>query len=181
MTTINKATLGGGCFWCIEAVFKRIKGVNEVYSGYAGGANKNTANYKDVCRGDSGHAEVVQITYDESKLKYYDLLTVFFNSHDPTTLNRQGNDQGHQYRSIIFYHNEQQRLIAVDLIKELSKSYKNPIVTEIVQFQDFYKAENYHQDYYDNNKNEGYCKVVIKPKLEKIVKLFKDKLKQEIK
>ncbi|CAD8075584.1 unnamed protein product [Paramecium sonneborni] len=181
MTTINQATLGGGCFWCIEAVFKSIKGVNEVYSGYAGGANKNTANYKDVCRGDSGHAEVVQIIYDESKLKYYDLLKVFFHSHDPTTLNRQGNDQGHQYRSIIFYHSEQQKLIAVDLIKELQRSYKNPIVTEIVEFQQFYKAENYHQNYYFNNKKEGYCKVVIKPKLEKIISLFKDKIKEEIK
>ncbi|CAD8066139.1 unnamed protein product [Paramecium sonneborni] len=179
MNILNKATFGGGCFWCIEAIFRRIQGVSQIYSGYSGGALKSTANYNDVCNGDTGHAEVVQVIFDQNKVQYKDLLYIFFASHDPTTLNRQGDDEGEQYRSVIFYHNQQQKTIAHDLIKELQKEYKNPIVTEIIEFQEFYMAEDYHQSYYDNNQKDGYCKVVISPKIEKIIKKYKTQLKPE--
>ncbi|CAD8174113.1 unnamed protein product [Paramecium octaurelia] len=179
MNIINKATLGGGCFWCIEAVYRRIQGVTEVYSGYSGGALKSTANYKDVCKGNTGHAEVVQVLFDQNKVDYKDLLYIFFASHDPTTLNRQGNDEGEQYRSIIFYHNEQQKAMVNEVIKEVQKEYKNPIVTQVVEFKEFYKAEDYHQGYYDSNPNEGYCRAVISPKIKKIIQKYQTSLKPE--
>ncbi|CAD8149501.1 unnamed protein product [Paramecium octaurelia] len=179
MNILNKATFGGGCFWCIEAVYRRIEGVAEAYSGYSGGAESTTANYKDVCKGSTGHAEVVQVIFDQNKVDYKDLLHIFFASHDPTTLNRQGEDKGEQYRSVIFYHSEEQLALANEVIKELQKEYENPIVTQLIKFQEFYKAEDYHQGYYDINQNEGYCKMVISPKIEKIVKKYKTQLKPE--
>lgn len=166
------ATFGTGCFWCTEAVFQRIEGVVKVESGYSGGSVPNPT-YEAVCTGKTGHAEVCQITYDPEQITYGKLLTVFWKTHDPTTLNRQGNDVGTQYRSVIFYHNEDQRTIAEAYKKELieKKAYKDPIVTEIAPFKKFYKAENYHQNYYNNNSSQPYCSFVIAPKLEKLEKI----------
>jgi len=174
------ATLGGGCFWCLEAVYKELKGVQSVESGYAGGHVQNPT-YKQVCTGNTGHAEVVQIHYNPEQISYKDLLNVFFTIHDPTTLNRQGADIGTQYRSVIFYHNETQREIAESSIKELEQKdlWANPIVTEIKPFQKFFRAEEYHQDYYINNSNQPYCQVVIAPKITKFRKKFLDQLKQQ--
>jgi len=174
------ATLGGGCFWCLEAVYKELKGVQSVESGYAGGHVQNPT-YKQVCTGNTGHAEVVQIHYNPEQISYKDLLNVFFSIHDPTTLNRQGADIGTQYRSVIFYHNETQREIAESSIKELEQKdlWANPIVTEIKPFQKFFRAEEYHQDYYINNSNQPYCQVVIAPKITKFRKKFLDQLKQQ--
>ncbi|MDH7603571.1 MAG: peptide-methionine (S)-S-oxide reductase MsrA [Melioribacter sp.] len=173
------ATLGEGCFWCSEAIFQRIKGVIKVESGYSGGNFPNPS-YEDVCTGKTGHAEVVQITFDPSIISYKELLEIFFSTHDPTTLNRQGADVGTQYRSVIFYHNDEQRKIAEKLKEELNKSkiWENPIVTEISPFKNFYKAEDYHQNYYNNNSYQPYCSFVISPKLEKLKKYFKNKLKK---
>jgi len=172
------ATFGSGCFWCTEAVFQRLKGVEDVKSGYSGGDVENPT-YQQVCNGNTGHAEVIQITYDPSVISFEELLEVFWKTHDPTTLNRQGNDVGTQYRSVIFYHTSQQKELAELYKKKLdaAKVYNNPIVTEIYPFRKFYPAENYHQDYYDNNSNQPYCSFVITPKLEKFEKVFKDKLK----
>jgi peptide-methionine (S)-S-oxide reductase len=172
------ATFGSGCFWCTEAVFQRLEGVLKVESGYAGGDIPNPT-YKQVCTGETGHAEVTQITYDPRKVSFDELLEVFWKTHDPTTLNRQGADVGTQYRSVIFYHNDKQKELAEKYKKELDASgaWKNPIVTEIAPFKAFYKAENYHQDYYDNNKMQPYCMFVIAPKLDKFEQVFKDKLK----
>ncbi len=182
MTTTSsgpqKATFGGGCFWCTEAIFLGLKGVSKVQSGYAGGTVKNPT-YKQVCTGTTGHAEVIQITYDPAQVSYEDLLEVFWNTHDPTTLNRQGADEGTQYRSVIFYHNEEQKRIAEQYKKQLAAShvYSDPIVTEIKPLTDFYVAEDYHQNYFALNQQAGYCQYVIRPKVEKFKKHFASKLK----
>jgi len=172
------ATFGGGCFWCTEAIFERVKGVQSVVSGYSGGHVPNPT-YKQVTSGTTGHAEVVQISYDPAEVSYLDLLEIFFRTHDPTTLNRQGADVGTQYRSIVLYHNEEQRAIAMDVIKQLDQEeiWQDPIVTTVESFKAFYDAEEYHQEYYENNPNVGYCRVVITPKVDKFEKLFRDKLK----
>ncbi|TAH27369.1 MAG: bifunctional methionine sulfoxide reductase B/A protein [Cytophagales bacterium] len=176
--TTETITLAGGCFWCIEAIFEELKGVSKVESGYSNGNTKNPT-YKQVCTGTTGYAEVVQITYNKSIILLEQILEVFFALHDPTTLNRQGADVGTQYRSGIFYQNEEQRKIALKVIETLNKNnaFDNPIVTEINQIKDFYKAENYHQEYYELNKEQPYCKAVIKPKMDKLHKIFAEKLK----
>lgn len=178
-TEFQKATFGSGCFWCTEAIFENLKGVHSVESGYAGGHVLNPT-YEEVCTGTTGHAEVTQITYDPSVISYDELLEVFWKIHDPTTLNRQGNDIGPQYRSVIFYHNDEQKQLAEEYKEELDKSgaWDNPIVTEISPLTNYFHAENYHQEYYANNPNQGYCAFVIAPKLEKFKKVFKDKLKK---
>jgi len=175
---LQVATFGAGCFWCTEAVFLNVKGVSKVVSGYEGGKVKNPT-YREVCTGETGHAEVTQITYDPSKVSFEDLLEVFWNTHDPTTLNRQGADEGTQYRSVVFYQNEEQKKIAEAYKKQLEAShvYKNPIVTEITPASTFYQAEDYHQNYYELNPNQGYCQYVIRPKVEKFRKQFASKLK----
>ncbi len=172
------ATFGGGCFWCTEAIFRSLKGVETVESGYSGGKTKNPT-YQEVCTGETGHAEVIQITFDPKLIDFRELLEVFWETHDPTTLNRQGADRGTQYRSAIFYHSLQQKEIAEKYKEELTKEkvFNGPIVTEITPFDKFYKAENYHQDYFANNRSQGYCQMVIVPKIEKFRKIFKDKLK----
>lgn len=174
---IDTATFGAGCFWCVEAIFKELKGVKSIISGYSGG-NVENPTYEQVCSGKTGHAEVCQITFDSNIISFKELLEVFWQTHDPTTLNRQGNDVGTQYRSVIFYHNESQRNIAEFYKEELNKSgaFNSPIVTEIVKFNKFFPAENYHQDYYSNNVYQPYCQFVVKPKLEKFKKAFKEKL-----
>lgn len=175
----EKATFGGGCFWCTEAQFQYLDGVTKVESGYAGGTVANPT-YEEVCSGTTGHAEVIQVTYDPAKLTYEELLEAFWESHDPTQLNRQGNDVGTQYRSVIFYHNEDQHKKAEFYKEKLQKSgaYDKPVVTEIAALPTFYKAENYHQDYYNLNGSQPYCSYVIRPKLEKFKKVFKEKLKK---
>lgn len=172
------ATFGGGCFWCTEAIFTSLKGVETVESGYSGGKTKNPT-YQEVCTGETGHAEVIQITFDPKVISFRELLEVFWETHDPTTLNRQGADRGTQYRSAIFYHSTEQKEIAEKYKAELNKEnvFNGPIVTEITPFDKFYKAENYHQDYFANNKSQGYCQMVIVPKIEKFRNIFKDKLK----
>ena len=172
------ATFGGGCFWCTEAVFKELKGVKSVTSGYAGGDVTNPS-YKEVTSGRTGHAEVIEIEYDSTQVSYSELLEVFFATHDPTTLNRQGADVGTQYRSVIFYHNDQQKKIAEEVVDQLNTEnvFNKPVVTEISPWTNFFKAEKYHQDYYANNPTQGYCQFVIVPKLNKFRKIFKDKLK----
>jgi len=172
------ATLGSGCFWCSEAVFEGLKGVNYVESGYSGGFVKNPS-YSEVCKGSTGHAEVIQIHFDPSQINYRDILEVFFKTHDPTTINQQGADIGTQYRSVIFYHNQTQKTIAEKLIQELSLSsrFDKPIVTQISPFTSFYKAEEYHQDYFAKNPNASYCTNVIRPKIEKFKKKNSDQLK----
>ena len=173
------ATFAGGCFWCTEAVFLEINGVKSVKSGYIGGKTINPT-YKDMCNGDTGHAEAIQIEFDSSKISFGELLEVFFATHDPTTLNRQGNDSGTQYRSEIFYHNELQKNTAEAYIALLTKenTFGKPIVTVISTATKFYEAEDYHQNYYNQNQTQGYCSYVITPKVEKVRKLFKDKLKK---
>lgn len=180
ITTIDTATVGGGCFWCTEAQFQILDGVVSVQSGYSGGTIKNPS-YKEVCMGITGHAEVIQVAYDTTKLNYADILKAFFESHDPTQLNRQGNDVGTQYRSVIFYHSPEQKRIAEQIKSELDASgaYSSKVVTEISPYTVFYKAEDYHQNYFNDNKEEGYCQFVIAPKLEKFKKVFRDKLKQK--
>ncbi|MGD2157051.1 MAG: peptide-methionine (S)-S-oxide reductase MsrA [Anaerolineales bacterium] len=172
------ATLGGGCFWCLEAIYEQIKGVEQVISGYSGGHISNPS-YEQVCTGRTGHAEVVQIHYDPKVINYREMLEVFFSIHNPTTLNRQGTDVGPQYRSIILYHNEEQKDIAEQVIKELeySEIWQDPIVTELEQLEVFYQAEDYHQEYYQRNPNQSYCQVVISPKVAKFRQRFLDKLK----
>ena len=172
------ATFGGGCFWCVEAIFERVQGVHEVVSGYSGGTVGNP-DYKMVTSGTTGHAEVVQITFNPEVVSYLELLEIFFLTHDPTTLNRQGADVGTQYRSIVLYHNEQQNKLARKVIQELESEaiWSDPIVTAVEAFDQFYSAEAYHQEYFENNSNQGYCRLVITPKLEKFEKVFKEKLK----
>lgn len=175
---LETATLGGGCFWCVEAVFLDLKGVHEAVSGYAGGQVANPS-YEQVCTGKTGHAEVVQIKFDPDVISYEELLEVFWRTHDPTTLNRQGADVGPQYRSVIFYHNEEQKAIAEKSKAETDASdlWPNPIVTEISPLNRFYKAEQYHQDYYENNATQPYCRMVIDPKLAKFRQEFTDRLR----
>ncbi|MCC7232470.1 MAG: peptide-methionine (S)-S-oxide reductase MsrA [Bacteroidia bacterium] len=177
----DTATFGAGCFWCTEAQFQLLNGIISVTSGYSGGNVKNPS-YREVCTGRTGHAEVSQIVYDTSKISYEELLEAFWKAHDPTQLNRQGNDTGTQYRSVIFYHNEKQRLLAEQYKKLLDASgaFDAPIVTEIVPFTAFYKAEDYHQNYFNENGEQPYCRFVVAPKVEKFKKVFKGKLKDEI-
>ncbi len=176
---LEKATFGSGCFWCSEAVFERVEGVKEVESGYAGGTVKNPT-YEQVCSGTTGSAEVIQINYDADIITYDELLEIFWKTHDPTTLNQQGNDVGTQYRSVIFYHNDEQKKKAEEYKKSLDESgaWNDPIVTEIALYNNYTKAEDYHQNYYENNPNQVYCSFIIGPKIEKFEKVFKDKLKQ---
>ena len=177
---MDTATFGAGCFWCTEAVFKILKGVYKVTSGYSGGHKENPT-YEEVCTGTTGHAEVTQIEFNPEEIKFDELLEVFWRTHDPTTLNRQGADVGTQYRSVIFYHNESQKKIAEYYKEKLGqeKIWDDPVVTEITEFTKFYPAEDYHQDYYANNPNQGYCAFVITPKVEKFKKLFASKLKEK--
>ena len=179
-TTTATATLANGCFWCTEAIFEQLDGVISATSGYTDGQVKNPT-YKQVCTGETGHAEALQIVYDPAKISFDELLEVFWETHDPTTLNRQGGDVGTQYRSGIYFHNEEQKLKAEKYKAELDKSgaFNNPVVTEIKPFSEFYAAENYHQQYYENNGNNNpYCSMVIRPKVDKFRKVFKDKLKK---
>jgi peptide-methionine (S)-S-oxide reductase len=183
MTTtknLDTITLGAGCFWCVEALFQQLRGVHSVVSGYSGGHVKNPS-YKEVCTGSTGHAEVCQVTYDPSIISFNEILEVYWKTHDPTTLNRQGGDVGTQYRSVIFYHNEEQRKIAEEMKKKLdeAKIWNKPVVTQIEAFSNFYKAEDYHQEYYFNNTSQPYCTAVITPKLEKFKKVFSLKLKEK--
>lgn len=175
---LETATFGAGCFWCVEAVFQKLKGVESVVSGYMGGNVKNPT-YRQVCTGDTGHAEVIQIKFNPDIISYEDLLKVLWHSHDPTTLNRQGNDVGTQYRSVIFYHSPEQKEIAEHSKSETNKSglWKDPIVTEITPAETFYSAEDYHQNYFNDNSYQPYCSFVIAPKVKKLEKEFKEKLK----
>ncbi len=180
MSQLATITLAGGCFWCTEAVFKRLRGVVAVKSGYAASEVANPS-YKQVCTGKTGAAEGIQITYDPALISYETLLNVFWNTHDPTTLNRQGNDAGTQYRSAIYYHNDEQKQIALasKAALEQAGTYRNPVVTEITAFTNFYPAEEYHDDYYDNNRSQGYCMVIIDPKIKKLLKTYGNELKEE--
>lgn len=175
---LDTATFGAGCFWCVEAIFQQIKGVKSVKSGYTGGHIKNPS-YKEVCSGTTGHAEVAQIIFNPDTVSFTKLLEVFFQTHDPTTLNKQGADVGTQYRSAIFYHSQEQKETAENVIEKLTDEniFGKPIVTEVTKIGDFYPAEDYHQDYYYNNSEQGYCRIVITPKLEKFKKVFSDLVK----
>ncbi|MBL7876132.1 MAG: peptide-methionine (S)-S-oxide reductase MsrA [Cyclobacteriaceae bacterium] len=179
MKDIEVATLGSGCFWCTEAFFLRVKGVESVVSGYSGGKIKSPT-YREVCSGLTGHAEVIQVKFDPSIISYTEVLEIFWNTHDPTTLNKQGADEGTQYRSVVFYHNETQKKLAEEYKAQLDQSgiFNRPIVTEISPFTVFYPAEEYHQNYYALNPNQGYCQYVIRPKVEKFNKQYADKLKK---
>lgn len=179
LTGMDTITLGAGCFWCVEAVFTELKGVKSVTSGYMGGHVKNPS-YREVCNGTTGHAEVAQLTYDPKEITFDEILEVFWQTHDPTTLNRQGADVGTQYRSAIFYHTDEQRRIAEEYKAKLDASgaFRAPIVTEITAASTFFPAEDYHQDYYALNGEQGYCQMVIRPKLDKFRKVFADKLKK---
>lgn len=174
------ATFGGGCFWCTEAIFDRVDGVIKAVSGYSGGETQNPS-YDQVCSGATGHAEVIQVTYNPDIISYLELLEIFFKTHDPTTLNQQGMDRGTQYRSIVLYHNNEQKEQAAEIINELNKAkiWRDPIVTEIVPYEAFYSAEAYHQEYFENNTKQMYCQMVIVPKIEKFEKLFSSKLKRK--
>ncbi|QJD98457.1 peptide-methionine (S)-S-oxide reductase MsrA [Mucilaginibacter robiniae] len=178
---IQKATFGGGCFWCTEAIFQTIHGVQSVVSGYTGGQTENPT-YMEVCNGDTGHAEVIEIEYDADQVSFDDLLLVFFKTHNPTTLNQQGNDVGTQYRSAVFYHNEEQKQQAEAMIKRLTDEqvFDKPIVTQIVPAEEFYKAEDYHQNYFVDNPMKPYCAFVIQPKMNKFAKEFTEKIKTEL-
>jgi len=176
---LQVATLAGGCFWCLEAVFDELKGVESVESGYAGGHVPNPT-YRQVCDGDTGHAEVVQVTFDPQVISYHDLLTIFFAIHNPTTLNRQGADVGPQYRSAIFYHDDDQKAVAEQVIKEIDSAgiWDAPLVTEVAPYENFYIAEDYHQEYFANNPFQPYCMAVVAPKVAKFRKQFVDRLKK---
>ena len=176
MTNIQIATFGGGCFWCIEAVIQRLKGVENIASGFSDGQIKNPA-YREVCTGRTGHAEVVQVTFDADVISYHDLITIFMTSHDPTTINAQGADKGTQYRSTILYHDETQKEIATQVFKEVQEVYTQSIVTDLKPFVVFYNAEEQHQNYYNNNQEAGYCRAVIDPKIAKLRNKYADKLK----
>ncbi len=177
---LEVATFANGCFWCTEAVFERVKGVEKVVSGYSGGTVENPT-YKQVCTGQTGHAEAVQMTFDPDRVTYADLLEIFWKTHDPTTLNQQGPDFGTQYRSAVFYHNEEQKKTAEAYKQQLdeSKTFKRPIVTEITEYSNFYQAENYHQDYFELNGRQPYCRQQISPKIKKFNRMFRDKLKDK--
>ena len=174
--TTEIATLAGGCFWCLEAIYDDLRGVVSVESGYSGGAVPNPS-YQAVCTGATGHAEVVQVTFDPDVLSFEELLTVFFSIHDPTTLNRQGADVGTQYRSAIFYHSAEQKATAEKVLAEIASEWKDPVVTEVTEFETFYVAEDYHQEYFANNPNQPYCRAVVGPKVQKFRKKFKPQLK----
>ena len=174
------ATLGGGCFWCTEAVFQEVKGVEKVVSGYAGGNAPGKPTYREICSGLTGHAEVIQITFDSNIISFEDILVIFMTTHDPTTLNRQGADRGTQYRSVIYYHNDQQHKIADEVLTQIQAYYDYKIVTELSTLPTFYEAEQEHQNYYRENSQQGYCSYVIAPKLSKLRKLHADKLKQRV-
>lgn len=180
MSNLETITIGGGCYWCVEAVYEKLNGVQSVVSGFAGGKTANPS-YEEVSSGRTGYAEVVQITYDKTITNLNEIFRVFFTVHDPTTLNRQGADVGTQYRSVIFFKDETQKVAAQNIIAALKKAkvYDSPIVTTLEPFTQFYKAEDYHQNYYQNNKNQPYCQMVIQPKLAKFEKVFKDKLKKK--
>jgi len=179
---LEQAVFGGGCFWCTEAVFQNLKGVNKVVSGYMGGETENPT-YMEICNGDTGHVEVILVEYNPDIISYEELLLVFFKTHNPTTLNRQGNDVGSQYRSVIFYSDQDQKKKALDMIDELTKQlvFDRPIVTSVEPITDFYMAEDYHQNYYNQNSEKPYCVYVIQPKLAKFTELFREKLKPESK
>ena len=176
---VGVATLGGGCFWCLEAIFSELKGVTKAESGYSGGSVTNPS-YEDVCTDETGHAEVVQITFDPKIVSYREILQVFFSIHDPTTLNRQGADVGTQYRSVIFYHDDLQKKIAEEVFKEITKSkiWEKPIVTQLAPLEKFYKAESFHQSYFKNNPGQGYCQIVVAPKVAKFRKQYFDRLRK---
>lgn len=176
----DTATFGTGCFWCSEAAFSEMRGVISATSGYSGGHTKNPS-YEEVCTGKTGHAEVVQVVYNPDSISYTELLEVFWKIHDPTSLNRQGNDAGTQYRSVIFYHNDEQKRLATEYKEKLDRSgaYDKPVVTEITAFEHFYKAEEYHQDYFKKNPNLAYCQFVVRPKIDKFRKVFAGKLKKD--
>ncbi|MBC6399619.1 MAG: peptide-methionine (S)-S-oxide reductase MsrA [Ekhidna sp.] len=179
MSNKQIATVGGGCFWCVEAVMQRLRGVEAVMPGYAGGKTVNPS-YREVCGGRTGHAEVVQVTFDADEVSYKDLLIVFMTTHDPTTLNRQGADVGTQYRSIILPHDEAQQKIAEEVLIELKDTFDDPIVTEIKPLEDFYEAEEDHHNYYNQHREQGYCSFVIRPKVDKLKQQYKDRLKAEV-
>lgn len=170
---IQQATIGGGCFWCVEAVIQRLKGVSNVVSGYAGGSVPGHPTYREICSGLTGHAEVIQFDFDASIITYAEILAVFMTTHDPTTLNRQGADRGTQYRSVIFYHNEEQRSQAEEVINVVQEYYDDPIVTEVAALPTFYAATQEHQDYYNANRQQGYCRVIIDPKIAKLKNLYR--------
>ena len=174
---IEKTIVGAGCFWCIEAVVQRLKGVEKVESGYAGGSAPGKPTYREVCSGMTGHAEVVRVTYDADILSYHDLITVFMTSHDPTQMNRQGADAGTQYRSVIYYYSKEQKQIAEKVFDELKDTFSDPIVTELSEAPEFYVAELDHQNYYNDNSQNGYCRIVIDPKIAKLRNMYADKLK----
>jgi len=176
MSNIQIATFGGGCFWCVEAVIQRLKGVKKLESGYSGGRFPNPT-YKEVCGGLSGHAEVVQVTFDADTISYHDLITIFMTTHDPTTLNRQGADRGTQYRSVIYYHNDEQKEIIEQVMEELKDTFPDPIVTEVSPLGTFFVAEDYHQNYFNDNMGASYCRIVIDPKVQKLRSAYSDKLK----
>ncbi|MEO9944984.1 peptide-methionine (S)-S-oxide reductase MsrA [Paraglaciecola sp.] len=178
MATIQTATFGGGCFWCIESAFNSVSGVVSAYAGYAGGQLDNPT-YEQVCSGSTGHAEVVQVNFDADLITYRDILEIFFALHNPTQLNRQGNDVGTQYRSAIYYHDESQKIIASNILQEITeeKIWPDPIVTELTEVNNYYQAEDYHQDYFSNNPQNQYCNMVVAPKLAKFKKKFASKLK----
>ncbi|WP_036156806.1 peptide-methionine (S)-S-oxide reductase MsrA [Maribacter forsetii] len=175
-TNLEIATVGGGCFWCTEAVFQEVKGIHKVVSGYTGGKAPGRPTYREICSGLTGHAEVIQVTFDPSIIFYEDILIIFMTTHDPTSLNRQGADTGTQYRSVIYFHNDEQEQKAKVVLNEMQAVYEKPIVTELSPLGIFYDAEEYHQDYYKNNSEQGYCQVVINPKLAKLRQLHADKL-----
>lgn len=175
MGNLATATFGGGCFWCIEAVIQRLNGVKSLKSGYSGGFIKNPP-YREVCTGRTGHAEVIQVTFDPDIISYHDLIFIFMTSHDPTTLNRQGADVGTQYRSIVLYHDLEQKEIAEKVFEEVKPFYEDPIVTDLIPFEVFYTAEEDHQNYYNNNQDARYCQIVIDPKVQKLKKMYADRL-----
>lgn len=179
---MEKATLAGGCFWCTEAIFKRLKGVTSVLPGYAGGTVENPT-YEEVCQGNTGHAEAIQIEFDPAQIPFEKILDIFWHTHNPTTLNQQGNDVGPQYRSVIFYHDQKQKEIAQKSKNGFEKEgiYKNPIVTEIVPFTNFYVAENYHKNYFDRNQDAPYCNIIISPKIHKLLQEYSNDVKEEFK
>ena len=178
---MEKATFGAGCFWCVEAVFQNLKGVEKVVSGYAGGRNKNPT-YKEVCSGLTGHAEVIEVTFDPAVISFTELLEIFWKTHDPTTLNRQGADAGTQYRSVIYYHNDEQKRLSEEYKQKLNdgRAFPNPVVTEITAAPEFFAAENYHQNYFNLHGHEPYCQFVARPKVEKVKALFGEKLRPQI-
>ncbi len=177
---IKLATFGGGCFWCTEAVFQEVRGVEKVTSGYTGGNAPGKPTYREVCSGLTGHAEVVQLHFDPEQISYKDLLVIFMTTHDPTTMNRQGADVGTQYRSVVYFHDAEQKKIAEEVFEQLATVFDDPIVTELSPIGTFYEAEDYHQDYYQNNTQQGYCNFVITPKLNKFRKLHADKLRSSV-